>query len=345
MRTLDGRYRLEQRIGIGGMSEVWRAHDVVLDRPVAVKLISAGQDGLDSSVERIRTEARAAARLVHPNVASVHDFGTCATLPDRRMPYIVMELAEGETLAAHLRAGPLDWRIAVRVCAEVSAALAAAHAHGIVHRDVKPANVILTPAGVKVLDFGIALRAGAPDPAPDGMVVGTPAYLAPEQLDRAPATPAADMYALGVLLYYCLTGRLPYPAETATQLFGARRRQRPEPLPGIDGLPPEVVELCRRCLADEPADRPSSLVAALLLAEAVDARVYVPMHLPTAPRPRRARVRPWTERAATEVTEAAPALDRPAAALDLPEPALEPPVPALEPNAPVGDRRGSAGDA
>ncbi|MGW5672338.1 serine/threonine-protein kinase [Micromonospora sp. NPDC003776] len=303
MRTLGGRYELEQRVGIGGMSEVWRAHDLVLDRTVAVKLISPGQDGEDTSVERIRDEARSAARLVHPNVASVHDFGTSAAADGREVPYIVMELAEGETLAAHLRGGPLDWRIAVRVCAEVSAALAAAHAHGIVHRDVKPANVILTPAGVKVLDFGIATPAGAPDRTPDGMVVGTPAYLAPEQLDRQPATPAADMYALGVLLYYCLTGRLPYAADSATQLLGARRRQPPEPLPEIEGLPAEIADLCRRCLADDPAARPTSLMAGLLLAEVVDARVYVPM-LAAMPRQRSAPVSPWTDRAATEATEA-----------------------------------------
>lgn len=267
MRTLDGRYRLEQRIGLGGMSEVWRAHDTVLDRPVAVKLMSPGQERRETSVERIRTEARAAARLEHPNVASVHDFGTSSTLPGRTVPYIVMELAEGETLAAHLRAGPLDWRIAVRVCAEVSAALAAAHAHGIVHRDVKPTNVMLTPAGVKVLDFGIATSEGSPDPTPAGILVGTPAYLAPEQLDGAPATPESDMYALGVLLYYSLTGHLPYQAGTTTQLLGARRRQPPEPLPEIPGLPPEMADLCGSCLADDPSERPTSLVAALLLAE------------------------------------------------------------------------------
>ncbi|MBM0260516.1 serine/threonine-protein kinase [Micromonospora sp. 4G55] len=304
MRTLAGRYQLAQRIGLGGMSEVWRAHDLVLDRPVAVKLMSPEQQGEETSVERIRAEARNAARLVHPNVASVHDFGTSTTLPGREAPYIVMELAEGETLAAHLRAGPLDWRIAVRVCAEVAAALAAAHAHGIVHRDVKPANVMLTPSGVKVLDFGIATPAGAPDHSPDGMVVGTPAYLAPEQFDRQPATPAADMYALGVLLYYCLTGRLPYAAgTTATQLVGARRRVAAEPLPPIEGLPPEVADLCRQCLADDPSRRPTSLMAALLLAEVVDARVYVPM-LASVPRPRPAPVSEWTERAATEATEA-----------------------------------------
>ncbi|MFJ6198905.1 serine/threonine-protein kinase [Micromonospora sp. NPDC092111] len=304
MRRLAGRYQLEQRIGMGGMSEVWRAHDSVLDRPVAVKLMSPGHRGEETSVERIRAEARSAARLVHPNVASVHDFGTSHGLPGRETPYLVMELVEGETLAEHLRAGPLDWRIAVRVCAEVAAALSAAHAHGIVHRDVKPANVMLTPCGVKVLDFGIATPAGAPDHSPDGMVVGTPAYLAPEQFDRQPATPAADMYALGVLLYYCLTGRLPYPAgTTATELVGARRRVAPEPLPPVPGLPAEVADLCRRCLDDDPAQRPTSLMAALLLAEVVDARVYVPM-LTSVPRPRSAPVSPWTERAATEATEA-----------------------------------------
>ncbi|PYC65600.1 serine/threonine protein kinase [Micromonospora arborensis] len=307
MRTLDGRYQLEQRIGVGGMSEVWRAHDQVLDRPVAVKLILPGPDDQDGPEDRIRAEARSAARLVHPNVASVHDFGTASTWSGRPAPYIVMELAEGETLAAHLRAGPLDWRISVRVCAEVAAALAAAHAEGIVHRDVKPANVMLTPSGVKVLDFGIATPAGAADPTPTGTVLGTPAYLAPEQLQRAPATPAADMYALGVLLYYCLTARLPYHAATTNELLGVRRRQPPEPLPEIDGLPSEVAELCHSCLADDPEQRPTSMVAALVLAEAVDARVYVPMMIPTSRRP--ATVSPWTDQAAAEATEAVAVLD------------------------------------
>ncbi|MGC4806267.1 serine/threonine-protein kinase [Micromonospora sp. DT233] len=312
MRTLDGRYQLEQRIGIGGMSEVWQAHDMVLDRPVAVKLISPSHDE-PTALERIRTEARSAARLVHPNVASVHDFGTSSTLPGRTLPYIVMELAEGETLAAHLRAGPLDWRIAVRVCAEVAAALAAAHAHDIVHRDVKPANVILTPSGAKVLDFGIATSAGAADEIPDGMVVGTPAYLAPEQLDGCPATPAADMYALGVLLHYCLTGRLPYPAHSTTQLLGARRQQPPERLPQIEGLPPEVAVLCRQLMDDDPEHRPTSLVTALLLAEAVDARVYVPMLAAgRPPRQREGQLSPWTEQAAAEATQAAVPCDGPA---------------------------------
>lgn len=163
---------------------------------------------------------------------------------------------------------------------------------------------MLTPSGAKVLDFGIATPAGSADHRPDGMVVGTPAYLAPEQFDRQPATPAADMYAVGVLLYYCLTGRLPYAAgTTATELLGARWRITPEPLPPIAGLPAEVADLCQRCLDDDPGRRPSSLMAALELAEVVDARVYVPM-LASVPRPRTAPVSPWTERAAAEATEA-----------------------------------------
>jgi len=286
VRTLGGRYQLEQCIGTGGMSQVWRGYDEVLARPVAVKLITADQAADDGCDERVRTEARAAARLAHPNVAGVYDFGTAAFLPGREAPYIVMELVDGATLADHLAGGPLDWHIAVRVCAEVSAALTAAHAHGIVHRDVKPANVMLTPSGAKVLDFGIATRTGECDRQPVGIVVGTPAYLAPERIGGEPATPASDMYALGVLLYQCLTGRLPWPYDTAERMLHARRHTQPEPLPPVDGLAPEVAELCARCLATDPDERPSSLVAALVLAEAVDVRVYVPpIALPPA-RPR-----------------------------------------------------------
>src|SRR4051812_2787470 len=279
MRTLGGRYQLQQRIGIGGMSEVWRGHDKVLDRPVAVKIMAPAVEGTlgeISGVDLVRTEARSAARLAHPNVASVHDFGT-ASSPGREVPYIVMELVEGQTLGEHLDAGPLDWRIGVRICAEVAAALAAAHAEHVVHRDIKPANIILTPAGAKVLDFGIAAAVGTPDPDPDGPVMGTPAYVAPERFEGLPATPATDMFALGVLLYHCLTGRLPWSARTSTELVRAQRYLDPDPLPPLEGVGPEVLDLCSRCLSKDPLDRPTSLVAALLLAEAVDARVYVPI--------------------------------------------------------------------
>jgi serine/threonine-protein kinase len=264
------------------MSEVWRGFDQVLARPVAVKVLTPHQQAVDSaspdraSDDRVRTEARSAAQLAHPNVASVYDFGTSVFLPDQPSPYIVMELVEGATLADHLAAGPMDWQIAVRVCAEVSAALAAAHNHGIVHRDVKPANIMLTPSGAKVLDFGIATAAGVCDPQPDGTVLGTPAYLAPERLCGKPVTAATDMYALGVVLYQCLTGRLPWQPDTGSGQLYVPRHGMLDPLPAIPGLASEVAELCARCLAKDPEERPSSLVAALVLAEAVDARVYVP---------------------------------------------------------------------
>jgi eukaryotic-like serine/threonine-protein kinase len=330
MRTLGGRYRLDLRIGVGGMSEVWRAHDEVLDRPVAVKLIAPHLVD-DVRLEQVRWEARAAARLAHPNVASVHDFGVTSGPTREPEPYIVMELVEGQTLSAHLAAGALDWRIAVRICAEVSAALASAHAHGIVHRDIKPANVVLTPAGVKVLDFGIAAAVGGVELDPDGSLPGTPAFVAPERWDGGVATPASDSYATGVLLYLCLAGRLPWPVEPGRRR--PRRHAAPEPLPPIDGLPADVVQLCLQSLTRDPAQRPSSVVMALLWSEAVDARVYVPIadlpvsrtraadtaqwsgppqrpatngDHPAAPWPRRHRMVPqWNEQAANAATDVA----------------------------------------
>ena len=306
MRTLGGRYLLVRRIGVGGMSEVWRGHDRVLDRAVAVKIMApgvAGTLGEGSGVDLVRTEARSAARLAHPNVAGVHDFGTSAA-DGAEVPYIVMELVEGQTLSEHFAAGPLDWRIGVRICAEVGAALAAAHAEQVVHRDIKPANVMLTPSGAKVLDFGIAASIGTPDSDPDGPVMGTPAYVAPERFDGGPATPAADMFALGTLLYHCLAGRLPWRADSPTELINRQRYQDPDPLPEIDGLPPEVLDLCSRCLSRDPAERPTALVAALLLAEAVDARVYVPI-MDLGPAAARPPVSAWDRRAAEAPTSAA----------------------------------------
>nr|WP_205864372.1 serine/threonine-protein kinase [Planosporangium mesophilum] len=323
---LGGRYQLEQRIGVGGMSEVWRGYDRVLARPVAVKLltpeaavrhlpprharvrytmapdlVASDPVASDPVAEAARAEARSAAQLIHPNVAGVFDFGRAAAGPAGRPgPYIVMELVEGATLAEHLAAGPLDWDIAVRICAEVSAGLAAAHSHGIVHRDIKPANIMLTPSGVKVLDFGIATSAGQCDQQPDGTVLGTPAYLAPERISGGPATPATDMYSVGVLLYECLTGRLPWPCDTPTRMLEAHRYGRPAPLPAIAGLAPEAADLCTDCLNEAPAERPTSHVAALVLAEAVDARVYVPPVGASAPPPPTAREHVGRHRAATE---------------------------------------------
>src|SRR6266545_717429 len=181
------------------MSVVWRGYDEVLGRPVAVKLL-APKLATDPDLRgRVHREARAAARLSHPHITNVYDYGEAAD----GTPYVVMELVQGQSLAQRIAAGPLPWRSAVRVAAQVASALAAAHAQGLVHRDVTPANVMLSRTGVKVVDFGIAAAVGERDRA----VLGTPSYLAPEQRAGGPAQAATDVYALGLLLHHAATGR------------------------------------------------------------------------------------------------------------------------------------------
>jgi serine/threonine-protein kinase len=273
MRTLGGRYRLDEEIGVGGMARVWRAYDHVLDREVAVKLLVTAGDS--SAFERARNEARHAARLAHPNVAAVYDFGT-SQRGGRGTAYLVMELLGGPLLSDRLRRGPLDWHFAARVAAEVSAGLAAAHGHDIVHRDVKPGNIALTPTGAKLLDFGIAAGAGEADRIVGHTIVGTAAYIAPERLQGRPVMPATDMYSVGVLLYQMITGELPWPSNTDEELLNSHRLATPAPLPRIDGLADEVGDIYAGCLDKRPSERPTAVAAALLLAATVDAQVYLP---------------------------------------------------------------------
>jgi serine/threonine-protein kinase len=261
--VLAGRYRLLDRLGAGGMSVVWRAHDEVLDREVAVKVLATDRAADQGLPERIRVEARAAARLRHPNVVEVHDYGET----EDGLPYVVMELVDGRSLAGMRRHGALPWRSAAVIGAQVAGALATAHARGIVHRDVKPSNVMVTSDGVKLVDFGISATVGEADRT-GGEVLGTPAYLAPERLSGGPVRPATDMYAFGLLLYQMLCGRLPWPASSTAQVLRAHRYLEPSVLPPVTGLPPEVAELCHRCLAKDPADRPGAGEAARLLADA-----------------------------------------------------------------------------
>ncbi|MFB9407371.1 serine/threonine-protein kinase [Dactylosporangium matsuzakiense] len=284
MRVLGGRYRLRRKLGEGGMAAVWEAHDEVLDRDVAVKLLTPEHTADAEAFERARNEARSGARFAHPNVVSVYDFGT-SRRAGRGTAYLVMELVEGQALDRVMLDGPLDWQVAGRICAEVGAGLAAAHGHGVVHRDIKPANIVLTASGAKILDFGVAARTGQPDQLPDGTLLGTPAYLAPERLQRGAAAPPADVYAVGVLLYQCLTGRLPWPANTDEQMLLAHRHTPPAPLPDIAGLPDEVAEVCTTSLSKLPEARPTSVAVALLLSAAVD----VPVHVPPVLRPLPAR--------------------------------------------------------
>ncbi|MFF0253000.1 serine/threonine-protein kinase [Micromonospora zamorensis] len=270
-QLLAGRYRLLERLGSGGMSAVHRAYDEVLERDVAVKVLVATDH---NARQRIRGEAKAAARLSHPHVTSVYDFGE-SLVDGAQVPFVVMEMLGGHTLEQRLAAGPLPPRAGLRVCAEVASALAAAHSQDLVHRDIKPGNVMLTPTGAKVLDFGIAAAAGDSEIDFEGRLLGTPAYLAPERLEAGEVLPACDVYALGLLLHRVLTGRLPWPAEAQTGMLRAHTHVEPDPLPPVDGVPPEVHRLYRWCLARDPADRPPAVEAARILLAAASAETAV----------------------------------------------------------------------
>lgn len=267
VETLGGRYRLIEQIGSGGMSVVWRGADAVLGRPVAVKVLAEGYVSDGAFRDRMRREARAAARLSHPQVNTVYDFGE----DEYTAPYMVMELIDGPSLADELRSGALPWRRAVAICADVATGLAATHASGLVHRDVKPANVMLGSTGPKLVDFGISAEIGEYGEHPhDGTVLGTPAYVAPERLTGAVAIPASDVYALGVLLYKSLTGTLPWAVDTKSEVLRAHLATAPRPLPRVRGLPPEVAWICRRCLAKDPHERPSARELARVCHHAVE---------------------------------------------------------------------------
>jgi serine/threonine protein kinase len=264
---LAGRYRLVERLGAGGMSVVWRGFDEVLGRQVAVKVLPPSTSADPSFRRRLRAEAQAAARLSHPHITNVYDYGEATTVDGEPVPYVVMELIDGESLAAVLaRVRRLPWQAAVRITSEVAAALAAAHSRGIVHRDVTPANVMLTQSGAKVVDFGISALIGENDIDPDGSLLGTPAYLAPERLEGGQVSPATDVYAVGLLIYRTLIGQLPWDVGTTTALLRAHQYTEPEPLPPVEGLPPAVTALVGRCLEKRPADRPSSAELAHVLA-------------------------------------------------------------------------------
>ncbi|MGW5576450.1 serine/threonine-protein kinase [Micromonospora chokoriensis] len=264
-RLLARRYRLLDQIGAGGMSVIWRARDEVLDRLVALKVLAPSLAADARFRGMVREEARAAAQLVHPHLTSVHDYGETVDPDGSITSFVVMELLDGEELELRLTEGPLPWAEAVQVGAQVAEALAAAHRLGIVHRDITPANVMMTGTGVKVLDFGIATRIGAPDEDEDGETFGTPAYVAPERLDGAPAQPSTDVYSLGVLLYEALTGRVPYPADTWEQLSAALADGPVPTLAELPELPPPVARICLRSLARDPADRPTARQVATVL--------------------------------------------------------------------------------
>ena len=249
--VLADRYDLGRRLGQGGMAEVYDALDRVLDRPVAVKVLRSGL--ADQAQERFLREARAAASLAHPNIVAVYDTGR-----QGEMAYLVMERVDGPDLARVLRDGPVPLRQATRIAEDVLGALAAAHARGIVHRDVKPGNILLARDGTaKLTDFGIAKRSLADTQlTATGQVFGTPSYLSPEQARGEQAGPASDLYAVGCVLYEMIAGHPPFVADEPMAVVHAHLRQSAPPLfgarPGVDmGL----VRVVERALAKDPADR------------------------------------------------------------------------------------------
>ncbi|QYG95296.1 serine/threonine protein kinase [Iamia sp. SCSIO 61187] len=249
---LAGRYRLDHPLATGGMARVWEARDEVLGRPVAVKVLLEHLVEDDSFVSRFRAEALAAARLTHPSVVSVYD--TCSA---PGLEAIVMELVDGETLRQRLDTGRLDPPEAARIGARIAEALAVAHRAGIVHRDIKPANVLLSDTGrVVVTDFGIAKAAEGADLTTGGQMLGTAKYLAPEQVEGQPVDGRTDVYALGIVLYEAVCGRVPFAADTEAGTALARLHADPTPprviRPDLDADLARVIE---RCIARAPADR------------------------------------------------------------------------------------------
>jgi serine/threonine-protein kinase len=269
-----GRYRLQRRIGKGGMGEVWIAHHVALGRDVAVKFLHPDQQRDPQATERFSREVRATARLSHPNTVRVFDFGVTKD----GLCYYAMELLDGVDLASLVRrTGPLPPRRGLDLVLQASRALAEAHEHGIVHRDVKPGNVFVARVAgdrrdfVKVLDFGLARFDAGEGLAPitgDGFAVGTPSYVSPEVLRGGTADARSDVYALGGLLHFVLTGAPPFPSPETREVLRAHLRQPPPAL--SDGtrwpLPPGLEALVARCLRKDPAERfanAGALVAAL----------------------------------------------------------------------------------
>jgi serine/threonine-protein kinase len=288
---LGGRFVLGERIGSGGYGEVWRATDTVLSRPVAVKLLYQHYAQRAETLARFQAEARLAGVLSHENIAQVYDYREPG---DGQPPYLVMELVDGPSLETVLACGPLDARRTLEIIAQAAAGLQAAHAAGMIHRDVKPGNLLLAPGGtVKITDFGIAHTVGSAPVTDSGELIGTPGYLAPERVMGEQATPASDLYSLGIVAYECLTGAPPFTGPPLVVALA----QRDSPLPP---LPPpvsaDVAAFVARLTAKDPAHRLSSAAEAAIWAGLLrDGIGAVPDGWPDAP-PRRTRATGWLGR-------------------------------------------------
>jgi eukaryotic-like serine/threonine-protein kinase len=256
--VIDDRYRLDEPIATGAMAEVWAAYDTELDRPVALKLLLRSADPA-----RFSREARAAAALSHPNICQLYDFGEAGG-----RPYIVLEYLPGGTLEDRLSSGePLPADEAARIANEIASGLAHAHARGLVHRDVKPGNVLFDAEGAaKITDFGVAQMEDAATLTEAGTLLGTAAYISPEQATAQRVTPASDVYSFGVVLYRVLTGRLPFEGESPLELAAKHAREEPPPILSVrPDAPPELERVASAALAKRPEDRPRDGGALLAL--------------------------------------------------------------------------------
>lgn len=271
------RFRLGEPLGAGGMGTVFRGEDLMEQRPVAIKILLKGAQD-DQARQRFERESQILASIDHPGIVSIlrHGYAT-----HRRIPWLAMELLEGETLRELIqRTGPMNPARVAAVLEDVADALAAAHAQGVIHRDLKPDNIFLTETGsVKLLDFGLSLSLTAKKLTATGTVIGTPRYMAPEQITAAhSAGEAADIYALGVVVYECLTGESPFIASDQGQLLGAIIQGRLEPLRSRrPDLPEALQELVERAMAKDPADRfPTPQAMAEAFNEAIGGRISKP---------------------------------------------------------------------
>ncbi|MEC3891990.1 MULTISPECIES: serine/threonine-protein kinase [Nocardiopsis] len=299
-RVLGGRYRLLSKLGAGGMGQVWRAVDELLDRPVAVKLIRPARVGSTEITARFRREARLTARLAgHPNVVILHDFGHDPDGGD--VVFAVMELVQGRPLSAVIKEnGPLPLGRAAALVSQAASGLGAAHASGIVHRDVKPGNLMVVEEELgedtlKILDFGIAALTAANQNdriTRTGQVIGTPLYMSPEQVRGGRVDHAGDLYSLGAILYQLLTGEPPFRGDRPLKVLRMHLHDVPRPAAALrPEIPTSLSELVAQMLAKRPEDRPSS-------AEEVRDRLspYLPHRpTPTAPVPRLTPTLPYTQ--------------------------------------------------
>jgi serine/threonine protein kinase len=275
-----GRYVLMRPIGQGGVSTVYSAVDALRGRRLAVKVLAPLLAGDPGARDDVRREAMITDRLRHPSVPRVFEYGD-APLPDGTVvPYVVLELLSGVPLTEVLARGPLHWPDAVRIAATVADVLAVAHHRGVVHRDLTARNVMVTPNGAKIIDFGLAtaaLRDADTGPRPIVIRAHEARGALPAHPKTAFARPADDVYTLGVLLYEMLVGRSPYPPAVAATILASGRAAHlaPTPVLAVPGLPGEVRDLVRACMAKGPADRPASADVALALWAVLDRRAVL----------------------------------------------------------------------